>query len=190
MATIRNKEISKTGGVCLSFVAVLAIAAATLFTSGKPVEELSENAAVGRKSVITAAGATLPLPFYSEAFKMYWEKNDIPVTYAGIGTERGFRSLKNQQIDFAGVDVPPTKAELDSLPVKSILVPTCMGAVTIAYNLEGVCQPSEAVFPHNKRKPPKAPSCQGIPRKKKAKAVPYQRKQNGSAETDKMQCHV
>ena len=138
MATIRNKEISKTGGVCLSFVAVLAIAAATLFTSGKPVEELSENAAVGRKSVITAAGATLPLPFYSEAFKMYWEKNDIPVTYAGIGTERGFRSLKNQQIDFAGVDVPPTKAELDSLPVKSILVPTCMGAVTIAYNLEGV----------------------------------------------------
>ena len=77
MATIRNKEISKTGGVCLSFVAVLAIAAATLFTSGKPVEELSENAAVGRKSVITAAGATLPLPFYSEAFKMYWEKNDI-----------------------------------------------------------------------------------------------------------------
>ena len=49
MATIRNKEISKTGGVCLSFVAVLAIAAATLFTSGKPVEELSENAAVGRK---------------------------------------------------------------------------------------------------------------------------------------------
>ena len=69
MATIRNKEISKTGGVCLSFVAVLAIAAATLFTSGKPVEELSENAAVGRKSVITAAGATLPLPFYSEAFK-------------------------------------------------------------------------------------------------------------------------
>ena len=138
MATIRNKKISRTGSVRLSFVAVLVIAAATLFTSGKPVEELSGNAAAGRKPVITAAGATLPLPFYNEAFKKYWEQNDIPVTYAGIGTEKGFKSLKNEQIDFAGVDVPPTKAELDSLPAKTVLVPTCMGAITIAYNLQGV----------------------------------------------------
>ena len=35
MATIRNKEISKTGGVCLSFVAVLAIAAGNFFSRGK-----------------------------------------------------------------------------------------------------------------------------------------------------------
>ena len=138
MATIRNKKISRTGSVRLSFVAVMVIAAATLFTSGKPVEELSGNAAAGRKPVITAAGATLPLPFYNEAFKKYWEQNDIPVTYAGIGTEKGFKSLKNEQIDFAGVDVPPTKAELDSLPAKTVLVPTCMGAITIAYNLQGV----------------------------------------------------
>lgn len=82
MATIRNKKISRTGSVRLSFVAVLVIAAATLFTSGKPVEELSGNAAAGRKPVITAAGATLPLPFYNEAFKKYWEQNDIPVTIA------------------------------------------------------------------------------------------------------------
>ena len=138
METTKINKISKAGGVCLSFTMVLAIAAATLFTSGRPIEELPKNTAASRKPVITAAGATLPLPFYSEAFKMYWEKNDIPVTYAGIGTERGFRSLKNQQIDFAGVDVPPTKEELDSLPAPSILVPTCMAAVTIAYNLEGV----------------------------------------------------
>lgn len=138
MATIRNNRTNKARGVCLSFMAALTVVAAALLTSGKPVEELTGNTAASRKPIITAAGATLPLPFYNEVFKMYWEKNDIPVTYAGIGTERGFRSLKNQQIDFAGVDVPPTKEELDSLPAKSILVPTCMGAVTIAYNLEGV----------------------------------------------------
>ena len=50
MATIRNKKISRTGSVRLSFVAVLVIAAATLFTSGKPVEELSGNAAASRSS--------------------------------------------------------------------------------------------------------------------------------------------
>ena len=110
-----NKRFFKAGIIGLSFVTGL-VAIATLFTSGKLVEELSENTAAGRKPVITAAGATLPLPFYNEAFKKYWEQKDIPVTYAGIGTEKGFKSLKNEQIDFAGIDVPPTKEELDSLP--------------------------------------------------------------------------
>lgn len=108
-------------------ISLIVATAAFVFTSGTPVEELSEAAAAGRKPVITAAGATLPLPFYNEVFKKYWEQNDIPVTYAGIGTEKGFKSLKNEQIAFAGIDVPPTKSELDSLPAKSILVPTCMG---------------------------------------------------------------
>lgn len=134
---MKNKRFFKAGIIGLSFVTGL-VAIATLFTSGKLVEELSENTAAGRKPVITAAGATLPLPFYNEAFKKYWEQKDIPVTYAGIGTEKGFKSLKNEQIDFAGIDVPPTKEELDSLPGKTVLVPTCMGAITIAYNLEGV----------------------------------------------------
>ena len=134
---MKNKRFFKAGIIGLSFVTGL-VAIATLFTSGKLVEELSENTAAGRKPVITAAGATLPLPFYNEAFKKYWEQKDIPVTYAGIGTEKGFKSLKNEQIDFAGIDVPPTKEELDSLPGKTVLVPTCMGAITIAYSLEGV----------------------------------------------------
>lgn len=51
------------------------------------------DAAAARRTVITAAGATFPLPFYSEAFKRYWEKNDIPVTYAGIGTDRGLKAF-------------------------------------------------------------------------------------------------
>ena len=134
---MKNKRFFKAGIIGLSFVTGL-VAIATLFTSGKLLEELSENTAAGRKPVITAAGATLPLPFYNEAFKKYWEQKDIPVTYAGIGTEKGFKSLKNEQIDFAGIDVPPTKEELGSLPGKTVLVPTCMGAITIAYNLEGV----------------------------------------------------
>lgn len=117
-------------------LSILAFTVILVFTSSTPVNP--SPAVVARKPVVTAAGATFPLPFYNEAFKMYWEKNDSPVTYAGIGTERGFKSLKNQQIDFAGVDVPPTQVELDSLPAKTILIPTCMGAVTIAYNLEGV----------------------------------------------------
>ena len=95
-------------------------------------------AAAARRTVITAAGATFPLPFYNEAFKAYWEKNDIPVTYAGIGTERGIKSLRSLQIDFAGVDVPLTAEELKEMPAATVLVPTCMGAVVVAYHLDGV----------------------------------------------------
>lgn len=93
--------------------------------------------AASHKTVVTAAGATLPLPFYNKAFELYWEKNDVPVTYAGIGSERGLKALQRRQIDFAGVDVLPTKAERDSLPGKVLALPTCMGAVTVAYNLKG-----------------------------------------------------
>ena len=95
-------------------------------------------AAAARRTVITAAGATFPLPFYSEAFKRYWEKNDIPVTYAGIGTDRGIKSFRSRQIDFAGVDVPLTAAELKEMPAQTVLVPTSLGAVEIAYHLDGV----------------------------------------------------
>ena len=50
--------------------------------------------AASHKTVVTAAGATLPLPFYNKAFELYWEKNDVPVTYAGIGSERGLKALQ------------------------------------------------------------------------------------------------
>ena len=96
------------------------------------------DAAAPRRTVVTAAGATFPLPFYEEAFKLYWEQHDVPVTYAGIGTERGIRALQLRQIDFAGVDVPPTEEELGKMPGKTVLVPTLLGAVEIAYHLEGV----------------------------------------------------
>ena len=107
-------------------------------TPAEPETSDATASAAARRTVVTAAGATFPLPFYNEAFKAYWEKNDIPVTYAGIGTERGIKSLRSLQIDFAGVDVPLTADELEAMPAATVLVPTCMGAVVVAYHLDGV----------------------------------------------------
>lgn len=113
------------------------LCAAVLTAHAENGSEEKAASATSRKTVVTAAGATLPLPFYNKAFELYWEKNDVPVTYAGIGTERGLKALQRRQIDFAGVDVQPTPAEHDGLPGKVLALPTCMGAVTIAYNLKG-----------------------------------------------------
>ena len=111
--------------------------ACSLSAQAETVTGEAASTAASRKTVVTAAGATLPLPFYNEAFALYWEKHDVPVTYAGIGTERGLQALQRRQIDFAGVDVLPTKAERDGMPGRVIALPTCMGAVTVAYNLKG-----------------------------------------------------
>lgn len=51
---------------------------------------------------LTAAGATFPLPYYNLAFKTYKDSTGVSVTYGGIGSGGGIRSLKDRIVDFAG----------------------------------------------------------------------------------------
>ena len=131
---IKNDFLRMGSRMCLSLL-VLLLAGIVLFaTSGKAAEGKSP-AVLARKTVVTAAGATFPLPFYNQVFKAWWEREDSPVTYAGIGSERGLKSLAARQIDFAGVDVVPDAEARKALPAETVVVPTCMGAVVLAYNL-------------------------------------------------------
>ncbi|MFI3294628.1 MAG: phosphate ABC transporter substrate-binding protein PstS [Rikenellaceae bacterium] len=88
--------------------------------------------------VVTGAGATFPLPFYNMAFKAYQETTQTPVSYGGVGSGGGVRSLKDQIVDFAGSDAYLSDKELSDMPSDVIHVPTCMGAVVLAYNLPSV----------------------------------------------------
>lgn len=87
------------------------------------------------KVVLTAAGATFPLPYYNLAFKTYKDTTGVAVTYGGIGSGGGIRSLKDQIVDFCGSDAYLSDAELQQMPASVIHIPTCMGAVVLAYNL-------------------------------------------------------
>ena len=84
---------------------------------------------------IAAAGATFPLPYYNLAFKTYKDTTGVSVTYGGIGSGGGIRSLKDKIVDFGGSDAYLTDAELSEIPAEVIHIPTCMGAVVLAYNL-------------------------------------------------------
>ncbi len=53
---------------------------------------------------ITAAGATFPMPFYNKIFKTYTKAEKILVTYGGIGSGGGIRSLKDKIVDFGATD--------------------------------------------------------------------------------------
>lgn len=90
------------------------------------------------KMTITAAGATFPLPFYNLAFKKYGEESEVTFNYGGIGSGGGIRSLADKVIDFGATDAYLSDTELEEFSDDVVHIPTCMGAVVIAYNLPGV----------------------------------------------------
>lgn len=84
---------------------------------------------------IAAAGATFPLPYYNLAFKNYQDTTGVTITYGGIGSGGGIRSLKDKIVDFGGSDAYLSDQEMAEMPAEVIHIPTCMGAVVMAYNL-------------------------------------------------------
>ena len=93
---------------------------------------------VGREAQeLSGAGATFPLPFYNVVFEQFSLLNGDAVAYGGIGSGGGVRNLRDKIVDFAGSDAFLTDKEMADMP-EVLHVPTCMGAVVLAYNLEGV----------------------------------------------------
>ena len=86
---------------------------------------------------LSGAGATFPLPFYNVVFEKFTEVNGDVVAYGGIGSGGGVRNLRDKIVDFAGSDAFLSDKEMAEMaPV--VHIPTCMGAVVLAYNLDGV----------------------------------------------------
>jgi len=97
-----------------------------------------KTASDDKKVSLTSAGATFPMPFYNLAFKKYGEKTGTYINYGGIGSGGGIRSLRDKVVDFGASDAFLSDKELSEMPSEVIHIPTCMGAVVIAYNLPGV----------------------------------------------------
>lgn len=103
---------------------------------------LTVTACGGQKSStesveLTGAGATFPLPFYNMSFEGYSATHNNTVSYGGIGSGGGVRNLKDGIVDFAGSDAFLSDKEMSEMdPV--VHIPTCMGAVVLAYNLPDV----------------------------------------------------
>lgn len=88
-------------------------------------------------SSLSGAGATFPLPFYNAVFDTYSTEKGMDVAYGGIGSGGGIRSLKDGVVDFAGSDAYLSEEEMADMPAV-VHIPSCMGAVVLAYNLPGV----------------------------------------------------
>ena len=98
-----------------------------------------KSAAKVEKTVsITGAGATFPMPFYNQLVSDYATKTGTLVTYGGVGSGGGIRSLKDKVVDFGATDAFLTNEQAAELSAPIVHIPTCLGAVVLAYNLPGV----------------------------------------------------
>ena len=114
-----------------SSVMTLALALAMVACGGNAPNE-SRSA-----QELSGAGATFPLPFYNVVFEQFAQVNGDAVAYGGIGSGGGVRNLRDKIVDFAGSDAFLSEKEMSDMP-EVIHIPTCMGAVVLAYNLDGV----------------------------------------------------
>jgi len=87
---------------------------------------------------LVAAGATFPLPFYNLAIKNYSNSTGTQLTYGGIGSGGGIRSLRDKVVDFGATDAYLNTEQEENMPAELIHIPTCIGAVVIAYSLPGI----------------------------------------------------
>jgi phosphate transport system substrate-binding protein len=97
-----------------------------------------KSAARGDRLTVTAAGATFPMPFYNLAFRKYSQSSGIDFNYGGIGSGGGIRSLADKVVDFGATDAFLTDKESAEFQAEIVHIPTCLGAVVIAYNMPGV----------------------------------------------------
>ncbi|TAN33324.1 phosphate ABC transporter substrate-binding protein PstS [bacterium] len=102
----------------------------------------SSTADVG-SGALTGAGATFPAPFYQKAFFDYSAKYpQVTVNYQPVGSGAGIQQFIKQTVDFGASDVPMGSADITSAggPDTLVQVPTTLGVIAIAYNLNGVAK--------------------------------------------------
>lgn len=88
---------------------------------------------------INGAGATFPYPIYSKWFSEYNRLHpEVKINYQSIGSGGGIRQVSDGIVDFGATDSPMTDQQVASAKVKTVHIPTVLGAVVPVYNLPGI----------------------------------------------------
>jgi phosphate transport system substrate-binding protein len=87
---------------------------------------------------LTGAGATFPYPLYTKWISEIGKaRPGLRINYQSIGSGGGIRQITERTVDFGASDAPMSDEQLAK--AQGLLhIPTCLGAVVLTYNLEGV----------------------------------------------------
>lgn len=87
---------------------------------------------------LLGAGATFPYPYYAKLFSEYHKKTGVKINYQAIGSGGGVQQLKSKTVNFGASDAFLSNGELKTMAGPVVHIPTCLGAVVLAYNVPGL----------------------------------------------------
>jgi phosphate transport system substrate-binding protein len=88
---------------------------------------------------INGAGATFPYPIYSKWFSEYSQAHpEVKINYQSIGSGGGIRQVSEGTVDFGATDGPMSDEQINAAKIKTMHIPTVLGAVVPVYNVPGV----------------------------------------------------
>ncbi len=116
------------------FVVMLMIAVA-LLAAGCGDDTADQPPAGNAPLTLNGAGATFPLPVYTEWVQMYKAvQPDVTINYQGIGSGGGQKAIIDGTVDFAGSDSLLADSQYQKMPDLQML-PMLAGAVVPIYNV-------------------------------------------------------
>ena len=90
-------------------------------------------------TALTGAGATFPDPIYEKWFKDFQQvESGAKINYQAIGSGGGVPQFTARTVDFGASDAPLKPEEESALPAPALEIPTVLGGVAIAYNVQGL----------------------------------------------------
>lgn len=128
-----------------ALAAIVLVALATGCSKSDPSSEEGSLPGSKRKAgasggavSLTGAGATFPYPLYTKWISEFTrDKPNVKINYQSIGSGGGIRQITERTVDFGASDAPMSDEQIGK--AAGILhIPTCLGAVVLTYNLEGV----------------------------------------------------
>ena len=91
---------------------------------------------------LNGAGATFPNIIYQDWMLTYNQSHpDVKLNYQSIGSGGGIRQFSDGTVDFGASDAPMTDSAIAAIQGNVLHIPTVLGAVVAAYNLQGLSQP-------------------------------------------------
>lgn len=99
-----------------------------------------DGASSDKGGSLNGAGATFPQPVYSEWAAQFKDKQGTTVNYQGVGSGAGIAQFTAGTVDFGASDAAMKDEELEAAKAKgdAVHIPTVLGAVTVAYNVDGI----------------------------------------------------
>jgi len=99
---------------------------------------LALTASAGVAQNINGAGATFPNPIYSRWFAEYNKIHpEVKINYQPIGSGGGIRQVSEGTVDFGATDGPMNDQQIADAKIKTIHIPTVLGAVVPVFNIPG-----------------------------------------------------